>query len=429
MYTSIIAILSGLLLSGLWIGSALALAGCFILYFYGGGAHALVSLPVATWNTLFNFSLTALPLYIFLGEVFVMSGMAKKSYDALTPLFERLPGKLLLTNVVICALLGAILGSSMACAASVAAIAFPELQKRGYNRQALVGNLAGAGTLGSFVPPSLGLIIYGAWVNISVGECFMAALIPALICAGLFIIWVVLQCKMDPTTVPPASKEIMPLGKALLMVKGIWPLILLILSITFIIYFGIATATEAGGVAAMLALLASIVLKTFTWKAFYRALISTASTCGMLTFVIVGAVIFSIAVSVLGLPRIVVQAMGESGLSPITILILVYILYIILGCFFDFISMILMTVPFVYPIMMNLGYDPFWFGVVLVIVGEMGLLTPPVGMNLYVLKAVSKVSLGEVAKGSLPYFSMLIVTLILITLFPGLATWLPSTMR
>ena len=195
-------VLATLLLSGVWIGAALALTGVFILYFMGGGFSALVTIPVATWNTLFNFSLTALPLYIFLGEVFVFSGLAGKSYDALAPLFERFPGKLLLTNVVVCGLFGAILGSSMACAAAVSAIAYPELRKRGYSRMELVGNLAGAGTLGSFVPPSLGLIIYGAWVQISVGSCFMAALVPALVCLGLFLLFLVIWCRRYPHIAP-----------------------------------------------------------------------------------------------------------------------------------------------------------------------------------------------------------------------------------
>jgi tripartite ATP-independent transporter DctM subunit len=206
-------------------------------------------------------------------------------------------------------------------------------------------------------------------------------------------------------------------------------LVALILTIAGVIYFGIATATEAGGLGAFLTLVMSASLGTFSWKKLYHSLITTTFVCGMLTFIIVGAVIFSISVSVLGLPRIVVAFIGESGFPPLVVILLVYVLYLILGCFFDFISMLLMTLPFVFPVITNLGYDPFWFGVVLVIVGEMGLLTPPVGMNLYVLQGVSKVSLGEVARGSIPYLLLLGVTLILITIFPGLCTWLPSTMH
>jgi tripartite ATP-independent transporter DctM subunit len=257
----------------------------------------------------------------------------------------------------------------------------------------------------------------------------MAALIPALVTTGLFLIYLTVYYALRPDIAPPGSGKTMPLGKAILHTKGIWPLIALILTIAGVIYFGIATATEAGGVGAFLTLVISAALGTFSWKKLYQSLITTTFVCGMLTFIIVGAVIFSISVSVLGLPRITIAWIGESGFSPLTVIILIYILYLILGCFFDFISMLLMTLPFVFPVITNLGYDPFWFGVVLVIVGEMGLLTPPVGMNLYVLQGVSKVSLGEVARGSLPYLILLGVCLVLITIWPGLCTWLPSTMH
>jgi len=424
------AILGSLLLGGVWIGAALALTGLAILYFLGGGTQALLTIPVATWNTLFNFSLAALPLYVFLGEVFVFSGLANKSYNALAALFERFPGKLLLTNSVVCAMFGAVLGSSMACAATVGAIAYPELRKRGYQRTALVGNLAGSGTLGSFIPPSLGLIIYGAWVEVSVGACFMAAVFPALITLALFMTFIIVL-NSRRTDITPQTTDIVPLKQAISQTKGIWPMLVLIASIVVVIYFGIATPTEAGGIASLITIIMAITFKSFSLKSLRHALIATARICGMLTFIIVGATIFSISVSVVGIPRGVVAAIGASGLSAISVIILVYLLYLILGCFVDFISMLLMTLPFVFPIVINLGYDPFWFGVVLTIVGEIGLLTPPVGMNLYVLQGVTQgeVSLGEVAKGSIPYFLMLGITLLLITAFPQLCTWLPSVMQ
>jgi len=424
-------VLGGLLLGGVWIGAALALTGVVILYFFGGGYSSLVAIPVATWNTLFNFPLVAIPLYIFLGEAFVFSGLAGKSYTAVSPLFERFPGKLLLTNVAICGMFGAVLGSSMATAATVSSIAYPELSKRGYNRTALVGNLAGAGTLGSFVPPSIGLIIYGAWVEVSVGGCFMAAVFPALVTVGLFMLYIMISCIVRPGLVPAGSGERVPLSRALIATKGVWPILILIFSIMGIIYLGIATPTEAGGVASVITIIMALIFGNFNFKAFFNALITTARICGMLFFIIVGAVIFSISVSVIGLPRQVVVFIGEAGLSPIAIILLVYLLYLILGCFIDFISMLVMTLPFIFPIVTNLGYDPFWFGTVLVITGEIGLLTPPVGMNLYVLQGITlgKVSLGEIAKGALPYFFMLGVTLGLITLFPELCTWLPTVMR
>ena len=420
-------VLAVLLLEGVWVGVALGLTGVIIIYLFGGGVPSLLAIPVATWNTLFNFPLVAIPLYIFLGEVLVFSGLASRAYHALSPFFERFPGKLLLTNVVVCALMGAVVGSSMVTAATVSAIAYPELSARGYKRGPLVGNLAGAGTLGSFVPPSLGLIIYGAWVQVSVGDLFIAAIFPALITVALFLLFLVVMCSVRTDIVPPGG-EIMPLGRSILRTKDIWPMVILIFCVMGIIYLGIATPTEAGGLAGVIAIIMAMAYRTFNFRALLNALVTTARVCGMIFFIIVGAVIFSISVSVIGLPRQVLVFIGESGLSPLSILLLIYLLYLILGCFFDFISMLVMTLPFVFPIVSNLGYSPFWFGIVLVLVGEMGLLTPPVGMNLYVLQGITggKVSLGEIAKGSMPYFFALGVTLFLITLSPELCTWLPT---
>jgi len=422
-------IFGGLLLSGLWIAVSLGMIGIIVLYFFGGGSTSLSAAIIATWNLLYNFSLSALPLYIFLGEIFVVSGLAHKGYDAIAPLLERFPGKLLLSNVVIDALFGAIVGTSMATAATVGSIAYPELSKRGYNRTALVGNLAGAGTLGSYVPPSVGLIVYGAWVQLSVGSLFAAAIFPAFTTVALFLIFLTIYCKVRPDIVP--AGEVIPLKRAIIRTKGVWPMMILILSIVGTIYFGIATPTEAAGVAVIITLIMSVGFRTFGFRKLYDSLTGTATICGMIFLIMTGAAIFSISLSVIGLPRQIVLGIQALELSPIMIIGSVYVLYLILGCFFEFFSMLLMTIPFTYPLMMSIGVDPLWFGIVLVITGEMGMLTPPVGMNLYVLQGVTQgeVSLGEVAKGSIPYFLMLGVTLGLITIFPQLCTWLPARMK
>jgi len=428
LWTPILALAGGLF-SGLLVGICLGLTGIIFLYFFGGGSVALSAAVIGTWNILYNFSLSALPLYLFLGEIFVVTGLANRSYSSLAPLLERFPGKLLLSNVVIDAMFGAVVGTSMATAATVGAIAYPELSKRGYDRRALVGNLAGAGTLGSFVPPSIGLIVYGSWVQISVGHCFVAAVFPAIITVVLFLAFITIYCKMRPGIVPTAS-EVVPLKRALIMTKDIWPLLILMFAILGTIYLGIATPTEAAGLGAVAAIVLGIPFRAVSFKGIYSALLTAAKICGMLFFIMVGASIFSISVSMIGLPRQLIMAVQGADLSPILIIFFVYVLYLILGCFFDFISMLLMTLPFTFPLMMNIGVDPLWFGIVLVITGEMGLLTPPVGMNLYVLQGVTQgeVSLGEVAKGGIPYFLMLGVSLACITIFPQLCTWLPAHM-
>lgn len=425
-----VLLLGSTLLSGVMIGAALGIAGIFFLYFYAGGTNALMAGAISSWEILYNFTLTALPLYIFLGELFVSTGIAQRSYDAIAPVLERFPGKLLLSNVAIDAAFGAVVGSSLVTAAAVGSIAYPELNKRGYDRTALVGNLAGAGTLGSFIPPSLPLIIYGTWVQVSIGSCFMAALFPALITTGLFLAFVMVYCSIRPG-ITPIGGEILPLKRAFVAAIHVWPLVLLIFFIMGVILLGVATPTEAAGLAAVMAIIISIILRTFSFKGIYNALIGTVRTCGMIFFIIMGALLFATSISLMGVPRQIVLAIQATGVSPLTLTLLIYALYIVLGCFFDFIGMLVMTLPFTYPIMMSIGADPFWFGVVLVVVAEMGLLTPPVGLNLYVLQGVTKgeVSLMGVAKGAVPYFLLLGVTLCLITVFPQLCTWLPYQMR
>lgn len=420
-------VLIGMLIGGLWIGVCLALAGMIILYFFG---DALPSAAVASWNLLFNFSLAALPLYILLGEILVHSGLARRGYDAIAPLMERFPGRLLLTNVGLDTLLGAVVGSSLATASIVGSIAYPELSSRSYDRKALVGNLAGAGTLGSFVPPSLILILYGAWVQVSVGVAFVAALVPALITSGLFISYVVIASLRNPNIAPSTGKELVPLGRAIIATKDVWPIIVLLLSIIVTIYFGVATATEAAGISIMIAIVIACAFKSFSFRKLYDSLRATANVTGMIGFILIGASIFCVSIARIGLPRQIILGLEALQLPSMVIIIGIYILYIVLGCFFDGASIMLMTLPFTFPLMLGLGADPFWFGVVMVIVIEMGLITPPVGLNLYIIEGITKgqVTLGEVAAGCIPYFLMLLVTLALITVFPQLCTWLPALM-
>jgi len=422
--------LTGMLLSGLWIGIFLALVGILVLYFFGGGVASLQSAVLSGWNLLYNFSLSALPLYILLGEILVESGLAGKAYDAISPLFERFPGRLLLSNVSLDTLLGAVVGSSLATAAIVGSIAYPELSKRGYNERAVVGNLAGCGTLGSFVPPSLTLVLYGAWVRVSVGTCFIAALIPSLITSGLFVIYIVVASLRNPTIAPSSGKEPVPLGRAIFATKGIWPILILLLAIIGTIYFGLATATEAAGLAVMIAIAMTAAFRSFSFRKLYDALVNTAKMTSVIGFIMIGASIFCISISSIGLPRQLILGIEALQLPRVVVLIAIYLVYIVLGCFFDGGSILLMTLPFTFPLIMSLGEDPFWYGVVVVICIEMGLITPPVGLNLYILEGITrgKVKLGEIAKGSLPYFYMLNIALALITVFPGLCTWLPRQM-
>jgi len=424
----VVVLLLGMLLSGVWVGVALGVVGFVILYFFGGGVHAFVAAPVAAWHLLGSFSLLALPSYILLGEVFVQSGIAERAYKAVSPLFERFPGKLLLTNTAVCAMFGAVLGSSIATAAAVSSIAYQQLSDMGYDRKTLIGNLAGSGTLGSYVPPSIFLIIYGSWVQVSVGMLFIAAVIPAVITVILFLAFVMVRCLLRPSLVPPRSGEIVPLKRAIVQTKGTWPLLILMASIMGAVFLGIATPTEVASIAVIMALIMSVTFRTFSFKALKDALIATARLSGRIGMVIIGVMIFTVAIAMLGIPRQVILAIEATGMGATGIIILVFLLYLVLGCFFGGLECMLMTLPFTFPLMMSIGADPFWFGIALVIDLEMGMLTPPVGMNLFVLHGVCRgeVTLVEIARASIPYFLLLGLTLIIIIIFPQLCTWLPS---
>lgn len=413
---------------GIWVGIALGLAGLILFQVATG---SIVAVLTSAWDIMFSFSLIAIPLYILLGEIFVSAGLSRKIYNAMAPLLDRLPGRLLLTNVAVCTIFGAISGSSLATAAAIGSIAYPELSRRGYDRKAIVGNLASSGTLGLLIPPSFTLILYGAWQEISVGGLFIAAVIPGLIMASLFLIYVMIQTSLNKKLVPPATEKPVPLGKAILATKGIWPMAILIFCVLGTIYLGLATPSEAAGLGVIAAFFIALFTKGMSIKKLYNALIETVKVQGLIGIIIIGAIVFSVAVATSGLPRQVVLGIGDLELSPLLVKICIFVLYLILGCFLDSIGMLLMTLPFTFPLMMSTGAHPYWFGVVLVIVTEMGLLTPPVGMNLYVIKGITQgeVSLGEVAIGAFPYFCIQGVVLALITAFPELCLWLPRLLN
>lgn len=415
--------------SGVWLGSALGITGALILFVYAGGSGALELMASTSFSVLNSYTLIAMPLFVFMGEVLVFSGVSNKMYSAFTPLLDRFPGKLLLTNVMVCSIFGAMCGSSMATAAAVGSVAYPELEKRDYDRAAVVGSLAGAGTLGLLIPPSIQLIVYGAWEGLSVGKLFIAALLPGVMMALLFMAFIIVSCSFRPGIAPGNGSRI-PLGKAIANTMEAWPALVLILAILGTIYAGIATATEAAGIGAIVAILLAVVFRRFSFKDMFQALWATARIMGVIGFIIVGASILATAVSIIGLPRQVVSFVAESGLPPVVILVLVYVIYALLGCFFDAVSMMLMTLPFTFPLITSLGYDPIWFGVVTVIVIEMGQITPPVGVNLYVLQGITRgeVTIGEIAWAAFPYFLLLGLGLGVMTLFPQVCLWLPTLM-
>jgi len=406
------------------LGVVIGATGLAVLHFAFGGNLSV--LGNATWNVFNSFTFTAVPTFILMGEILGQSGLAKRIYNAISPTFERLPGQLLQTNIGVCTVFSAISGSSTATAAVVGSIAYDELKARGYSRSATVGTIAAGGTLGILIPPSIALIIYGAWQEVSVGALFITRNVPGLLLAGLFMVYIAIMARLRPEVAPPVG-DLVPLGRALLRSVEAWPFVVLVFAILGTIFLGIATPTEAAALGVATAALLAAMYGELSFARIWAALTATVRTFSTLTLVLLGALVLSQAVSLTGLPRMLIGHVAEAGLSAPVVMTLIFAMYLVLGCFFGPIEMLLITLPFVFPVVTGLGFDPVWFGIALVIVIEIGLLTPPLGINLFVVMAVSRneVSLGEAALACLPYWLLMLVLLAVITVFPQIALFLP----
>ncbi|AJY48940.1 TRAP transporter large permease [Halomonas sp. KO116] len=414
-----------LLGSGALLGAALGLVGFILLHFQASGSTALAI--NSAWNLMTGFSLTAVPLFIFLGDILLSSGVSTKVYNGLTPLFRRIPGRLLHTNIAVCTLFSAVSGSSSATAAAIGSIGYPELKNRGYSPSMVVGTLAAGGTLGLLIPPSLALIIYGATQNVSIGQLFLAGIVPGLMISCAFSIWIIIRAKFGSAVVPD-EEDVSSWSEIFKGLSQVWPLPILIFFVLGTIYLGIATPTEA----ASLGVIASIILG-FTWgeltiSKLWMGFINATIMFSAIAFIMLGTAILSQAVSLLALPREAVAFIAELGFNRYGILFMIILVYIILGCFFDGISLLLMTLPITFPMMMSLGFDPIWFGIIVTLLMEIGMITPPVGLNLFVLTSITKneVSLASAAWASLPYWLILLSAVGLYTLFPSIVLWLPN---
>ncbi|MCP5368568.1 MAG: TRAP transporter large permease [Hyphomicrobiales bacterium] len=422
---TLILLVLAALLTGNLLGTTIASLGLAVLYFEFNGNFSV--LGNAVWNVFNSFTFTAIPAFILLGEILGQTGLARRIYSSVSPTFERLPGKLLQTNIGTCTIFSAISGSSTATAAVVGSIAYKELERRGYNRKAVVGSIAAGGTLGILIPPSIALIIYGAWQDVSVGNLFMAGVVPGLMLATFFMIYIGIHATLR-RDLAPVEGAVVPLATALRLSAQAWPFVVLVFAILGTIFFGLATPTESAALGVATALILALLYRELTWAKLWRALRNTVVTFSALGFIIVGAIVLSQAVALTGMPKQIILAVGEAGLPPGVVITLIYAMYLVLGCFFGPIEMLLITLPFVFPLVTGLGFDPVWFGIVLVIVIEIGLLTPPLGINLFVMMAVSenRVTLGEAAVACLPFWLLMVLALVLITLEPRIALFLPS---
>ena len=418
----------GLFITGLTavpIGIGLALTGLALLHFSAGGAADLA--VTAVWNVFTEFTLSAVPLFIFMGEIMLVSGISSRLYGALAPFFARIPGKLLHTNIAVSTIFGAVSGASTSTAAAVGSVAYPELKRRGYHRPTVVGTLAAGGTLGLLIPPSLSLLLYGATQQVSIGRLFLAGIIPGLLLATLMMVLIFIWSKRYPEIVP-VEEEHVNWGKAVIGLIKIWPLGLLIFAVLGTIYLGLATPTEAAGLGVACSILLGFLWGDLTLRKLWSTFVDSVQVFVAISVIILGALILAQAISLIGLPYEVMSWIQSLSLGPIQVLVAVFIFYLVLGCFFDGISLMLMTIPIVYPVMTGAGFDPVWLGVVITILIEIGMLTPPVGMNLFVLTGITnnEVSLVDAARAAIPYWLLLLFGVALLTIFPQLALFLPN---
>ncbi|OKL42317.1 TRAP transporter large permease [Pseudovibrio exalbescens] len=411
--------------TGAALGAALGLTGLIILHFFVGGATSLAL--DAVWNVFNSFTLSAIPLFIVLGEILLRSGLSERVYSALSPAFTKVPGGLLHTNIAVCTLFGAVSGSSLSTAAAIGSVAYPEMTGRGYNKHMVVGSLAGGGTLGLLIPPSLSFLIFGALTETSIGQLFVAGILPGLLVALMFMGYILLRCLHDPSLYPREALTQSPL-QIILGAFRIWPILLLIFAIMGSITFGWATPTEAAAVGVGAAVVIAFVWGDFSfgklWEAFYRA-VQLYAAIGL---VLIGATILAQSVALLGIPQDILELATSSGLNRYGILILVVLVYLLLGCIFDGLSLMIMTLPIVFPLLTGLGFHPIWLGVMITIMIEIGQITPPVGLNLSVLSSLTKneVPLGSAALSAIPYWLIFLMALVILTLFPQIVLVLPA---
>ena len=421
----VLILVFGFIFGSLWIFMALTVTGIF-------GMIIFTPYPIGpmTAKLLFNsnssFVLTCLPLFIFMGELLFRSGASKHLYAGISPWVERIPGRLLHSNILACTVFAAVSGSSAATCATIGTVAVPELKKLGYDEGTSLGSLAGAGTLGLLIPPSIVMIVYGATTAESIGQLFLGGIIPGLMISALFMLYIGFKAIRNPSIAPP-TKLFTWRDRGLGLVQ-IAPVAVVILLVLGLIYMGITTPTEAGAVGAVTAFFTLILYRNLSWRVLKEASWNALRTSCMIMMIMAGALLLSSSMGFLLIPQWLAGVVKASGLSSYVILAILCVIYIGLGCLFDGISMMVLTLPIVYPMIIAMGFNGIWFGVVLTVLIETAQITPPVGFNLYVLQTISGHSIGMIVKNTIPFFFCLLLGVVILIIFPDLALILPNAM-
>lgn len=428
IFLGILFILFFILFIGEWIAFALGITGLIGLVLIG----RMTDLPIVAyigWNMTNSFEITAIPMFIFMGEVMVHGRLSRWFYDSAAVWFGRLPGGLLQTNVIACAIFSAISGSSPATAAAIGSVAYPEMKRRGYDKQMTIGSIAGGGALGILIPPSIPMVIYGAIAQVSVAKLFMASMIPGILATLLFCTYIAVKCIRNKSLAPAKTAKVSILAK-IKTGPGMVPFAFLIFIVLGTIYLGWATPTEAAALGTLITLFMSFAIKGVTWDNFKKSVIVTVKLTTMILMIVIGAQMISYFIGVSGISRAMTGWIVDIQPPVWLFLALVIVIYTILGCIMDGTSMLFLTVPILLPILEGLHMDLVWFGLIVCILVELGQITPPVGLNLFVLQGLvgKDATFGEISWASVPYCIMHLAIVILVMVFPALALWLPSTM-
>jgi C4-dicarboxylate transporter, DctM subunit len=418
--------LFAILASGVWVGLALTGVAWLAVTLFssrpGGDAMA-----VTVWGSSSSWTLTALPLFVWMGEILFRTRLSSDMFKGLAPWVQALPGRLLHTNVIGCTIFAAVSGSSAATCATIGKMTLPELGRRGYPEHMVIGTLAGAATLGLLIPPSIIMIVYGVAAEVSIAKLFIAGVLPGIMLALLFSGYIAVWALRHPGQVPAADAK-MGLGQKLKESMALIPVVCLIAAVLGSIYAGVATATEAAAVGVVGSLIISVLQGSLTWPTFKDALMGATRLYCMIALILAGAAFLTLAMGYIGLPRHLAEWIATLGLAKWQLILVLTVFFIVLGCFLDGISMVVLTMGVLMPTVLAAGIDPIWFGIFIVLVVEMAQITPPVGFNLFVLQGMTGKQLTWIARVTLPMFWLMCLAVALLYAFPALATWLPQQM-
>ena len=422
----LLVLLFSFLGAGLWVAFALLGVGIAAMALYSGAPIGLV-MATTLWGHGNSWALAALPLFIWMGEILFRSRLSDDMFAGLSPWLTRLPGQLLHVNIFACGIFAAVSGSSAATAATIGKLSIPELSQRGYPEKMVIGTLAGSATLGLLIPPSIILIVYGVATEQSIARLFVAGVLPGILLVGLFVGFVVLWAFLNRKSLPDETLNV-TFAERLRRSRRLIPVVLLILGVIGSIYAGLASPTDAAAVGVVLALILSWSSGSLTKQSFLDGLMGATVTSCMIAFILAGASFLTVAMGFTGIPRILAEWIGSLGLSTFTLLAALTVFFVIMGCFLDGISVVVLTASVIMPMVTQAGIDPMWFGIFLVIVVEMSQITPPVGFNLFVLQSLTGRDILFVAMAALPFFCLMVLALILISVFPEIVTYLPGKM-